>query len=96
VSSGRAAANLVDIAAMAAVAAAIWFGWSPLLAYLPDGLASDIDAVAGWLGADTTARGWLGWLGAVEWVVAALLVVVLFWAAEKLVGAIGRRLPRGD
>jgi hypothetical protein len=96
VSAGRRTAALVDLAAMAVVALAIWFGWNPLLAYLPDGLAGDIDAIAGWLGADAAARRWLGWLGAVEWVVAALLVVVLFWAAEKLVAAIGRRLPRGD
>jgi hypothetical protein len=94
VSSGRTITTLVDIAAMAVVAAAIWFGWKPLLAYLPDGLAADVDAVAGWLGADAAARGWLAWLGAVEWVVAALLVVVVFWAAEKLVGAIRRRLQR--
>ena len=92
----RTAATLVDLAAMASVALAIWFGWNPLLAYLPDALATDVDAVAGWLGIDAGARGWLGWLGAVEWIVAALLVVAMFWAAEKLVGAIGRRLERKD
>lgn len=89
--AGRWIATLADLAAMAAAGLAIWFGWNPLLRYLPNGLATDVDRVAGWLGADTGARAWLGWLGAIDWPMAAVLFVLLLWLLEKLVSAIRAR-----
>lgn len=88
----RLIAAAMDIAAMAGVAAAIWFWWNPLLRYLPGGLAADVDSVLGWLGAGSGAGDWLGWLGELEWLVGVLLIVAALWLAENMVGAARRRL----
>ncbi|MEZ5667246.1 MAG: hypothetical protein R3F55_07405 [Alphaproteobacteria bacterium] len=85
----------IDAAAMAVVGALIWFGWSAVMDYLPIGLADDIDAVIGWFGTAPeggATRAALRWLGDIEWLIAAVLVVLLLWAAEKLVGWARARL----
>ncbi len=82
----RALGTAVDLAAMAGLAVLVWFGWTPVMRYLPGRLAGDVDAVLGWIGIETASRSWLAWVGHVEWLVGAVLVVLLFWLAEKLVG----------
>ena len=73
---------------MLAVGALIYFGWSALMDYLPFMFADDIAAVIGWFGdpPEQSLRPSLRWLGDIEWLIGAVLVVLLFWAAEKLVG----------
>jgi hypothetical protein len=88
----RLAARIVDVGAMAGVAAAIWLLWNPVLRYVPGGLAADVDRVLGWLGLPGGSVAWLSWLGDVEWLVAVVLVVALFWVTEKAVAAVQRRL----
>lgn len=87
---GRALGTFADLAAMALVAVLVYFGWNPMMRYLPGKLINDVDAVLGWLGAEdgTTSRDWLRWTAEVEWLIGALVVVILFWAFEKLVALV--------
>lgn len=89
---GRAIANAIDLGAMAGIAALVWFGWNPVMRYLPGRLAGDLDVALGWIGIEAETRGWLGWLSDVEWLVGAVLLVVVLWIAEKFVGLARRYL----
>lgn len=89
---GRGLANAIDLAAMAGIAALVWFGWNPVMRYLPGRLAGDLDAALAWIGIEAETRGWLGWLNDVEWLVGAALLAIVLWVAEKLVGLARRYL----
>lgn len=90
------AASAVDILAMAAVGAGIWLYWNPLMRYIPNGFADDVDAVIVWLGGagEPSSRRSLRWLAEIEWVIGAAVVVLLLWLAEKLVGLVRARILR--
>ena len=92
----KLAASGLDLLAMVAVGATIWLWWTPLMRYLPNGLADDIDAVIVWTGgaAEPASRSYLRWLADVEWLVGAVVIVLLLWLTEKLVGLIRTHVLR--
>ena len=79
-----------DISSMIVVGALVYFGWSAVMAYLPFGLADDFDSVLAWIGdsSETSSRRSFRWLAEIEWLIGAVLVVLLFWVFERIVNLI--------